>query len=188
MGDLGRYDATGETSSGSQISGNGNTGNKVAPTKPGVIAPTPPIVTPQPPTPPNPNKDALKIAGSLLKDINDASDSVLRAIYGNDIADELEGLSLIDKDRVIHILLGDETGGGHLWPGEAGKTPFPKDWTPQKIITVISDVATGPDSILSPSGKSVVKAIGTIEGVTITVIMKLGKIITGYPTNLPRNE
>jgi len=34
-------------------------------------------------------------------------------------------VNLASKQRTTHILQGDKTGGGHLWPGTAGKTPFP---------------------------------------------------------------
>jgi RHS repeat-associated protein len=132
--------------------------------------------------------EPARIAAGILAGANIASDSVLRNIYGNGISGLVDDLSLIDRDRLIHILLGDETGGGHLWPGEGGKTPFPKDWTPQRIVDAISDVATNPNSILTPSGRSVLQAVGAIDGVSIKVILRLGRIITGYPINLPRNE
>lgn len=31
------------------------------------------------------------------------------------------------EGRTQHILQGDETGGGRLSPGAAGKTPFPEE-------------------------------------------------------------
>jgi hypothetical protein len=78
-------------------------------------------------------------------------------------------------------------GGGHLWPGENGKTPFPQDWTPQKIIDAISDIATNPNAMGDIVG-NVVRSVGTIDGVVIRTITRAGEIITGYPINLPRNQ
>lgn len=68
----------------------------------------------------------------------------------------------------------------------------PQDWKPDKILGLISDAATDPSSsrTLQPSGRFLVK--GTREGVDISVVLeppgpKGGRIVTGYPTNLPRN-
>lgn len=35
-------------------------------------------------------------------------------------------VNLASEGRTSHILQGDATGGGHLWPGAAGKTSFPQ--------------------------------------------------------------
>lgn len=37
-------------------------------------------------------------------------------------------VNLLDKKDEIHILYGDSTGGGHLYPGKPGKDFFPKEW------------------------------------------------------------
>jgi filamentous hemagglutinin len=86
------------------------------------------------------------------------------------------------------ILSGDQTGGGHLWPGLAGKTPFPQGWSASKVMQAISDVATNPESTWTVQG-SRAAILGNYEGVDIRVILDLqdDEIITGYPTNLPRN-
>jgi filamentous hemagglutinin len=88
--------------------------------------------------------------------------------------------------RVIHILLGDKSGGGHLWPGLPGKSPFPKDWSPQKIIDVISDVATNPGASVEEIGKSIISVL-EVDGIIIKTIIRAGRIITGYPINVERN-
>lgn len=55
-----------------------------------------------------------------------------------------------------------------------------------RIIHEISDVATDPASAVVRQGSIVT---GTRDGVTIRVVIdnSTGEIITGYPTNLPRN-
>jgi RHS repeat-associated protein len=99
--------------------------------------------------------------------------------------------SLVTPDRAKHILEGDETSGGHrAGTGKPGKSEFPANWSDEKILGEISDVATDPKSQRSPGrgGREVVR--GTREGVDIEVITepnKGGRIVTGYPTNTPPN-
>ena len=89
-----------------------------------------------------------------------------------------------DKGRK-HILDGDETGGGHrAGTGKSGKSEFPADWSDEKILGEISDVATDPRSKTSQGGKV---SEGARGGVDIKVVVGGGRIKTGYPTNRPRN-
>ncbi|MEO8899917.1 MAG: RHS repeat-associated core domain-containing protein [Polyangiaceae bacterium] len=53
-------------------------------------------------------------------------------------------INLASPERTVHILYGDAYGGGHLWPGLQGKTPFPEDWAATALMERISDVATDP--------------------------------------------
>ena len=70
-------------------------------------------------------------------------------------AQVLEGLSprageyvnLASPERTTHILDGDATGGGHLWPGKPDKTPFPQSWSRDRIMHEVSDIATDPVQI-----------------------------------------
>ena len=100
-------------------------------------------------------------------------------------------LNHISPDSARHILQGDRTGGGHLWPGGQGKTPFPQSWSGEKILHEISDIATDPNipSVAIRHGRVAKEAMR--DGVKIRVIIepqsKGGKIMTGYPTNLKRN-
>lgn len=98
-----------------------------------------------------------------------------------------EFVDLASAQRRTHILTGDATGGGHLWPGLPGKTPFPKDWAGDRVMHEISDVATDRNSIFRPGRGGSSIATGTRGGVDIKVILRGGQIITGHPTNLPRN-
>lgn len=102
-----------------------------------------------------------------------------------------EFVNLASSQRTTHILTGDTTGGGHLFPGGAGKSAFPQNWSADRVMHEISDVATDPLSsfITGRGGRTVVN--GTRDGIDIRVILgsqrEGGGIITGFPTNVPRN-
>ncbi len=108
--------------------------------------------------------------------------------------------NVASAQRTQHILHGDATGGGHMWPGGAGKTPFPQDWDANKIMNVTSDLATNPNLLWKPQtgngglytnkGKPsrflVTDTNGNlpvVDGVPIRVIIEpAGEgIITSYP-------
>ncbi len=107
------------------------------------------------------------------------------------------GINLASPQRTQHILQGDATGGGHMWPGAPGKTAFPQSWDADKIMTHVSDVATDPlsvwtqqtgkaGSLLTKSGLPVRwKAEGVRDGVCIICIVEPGPtgqgIITAFP-------
>ena len=100
--------------------------------------------------------------------------------------------SLLDEKGEQHILDGDATGGGHRpGTGNPGKSEFPADWSDEKIKGEISDVATDPKATRTPGrgGRTIVQ--GTRDGIDITVVVeppsKGGRIVTGFPTNVPRN-
>ena len=43
--------------------------------------------------------------------------------------------------------------GGHMWPGNPGKSVFPKNWNAENIMHMISDIATDPNlSWISQTG------------------------------------
>jgi len=65
-------------------------------------------------------------------------------------------VNLASPSRTTHILTGDGPGsGGHLWPGQAGKTPFPQSWSGDKIMHEVSDIATDPAyQWVRPDGKT----------------------------------
>lgn len=97
--------------------------------------------------------------------------------------------SLIDPKGEAHILGGDATGGGHRFgTGIPGKSEFPQSWSDEKIAGEISDVATDPSSSRAPAGRGRSIVRGTRDGIDIEVIVEPGgRIVTGYPTNVPRN-
>lgn len=100
-------------------------------------------------------------------------------------------LNLATEARTQHILEGDGPGsGGHLWPGAAGKTPFPASWSSTRIMNTISDIATDPaawQNAVTQGSRTILT--GSVHGVDVRVVVdsQTGEIITGYPTNLPRN-
>ncbi|PPI39546.1 hypothetical protein C5D60_01030 [Rathayibacter toxicus] len=109
-------------------------------------------------------------------------------------------VNLASTERTEHILDGElrndgTWSGGHRAPAKPGKTEFPKDWSGEKIMHHISDIATDPTLTWIPRYPGVVgnftkKGLpvrfiieGEREGVKIRVIIEPpGKgIITGFP-------
>jgi len=115
----------------------------------------------------------------------DASDSLLAA------KGTPKFVNLASPQRTTHILTGDATGGGHLFPGGAGKSAFPQNWSADRVMHEISDIATDPLSSFATGrgGRTIVN--GTRDGIDTRVILgnqrEGGGIITGFPTNVPRN-
>lgn len=100
---------------------------------------------------------------------------------------------VVSDDRRKHILDGNDkgTGGGH-GPGRnrPNKTEFPSEWSNDQVIDAIKDVANDPGSSRRVQPNDRIAVMGTREGVGIEVIIEPDKttIVTGYPTNLPRNQ
>jgi RHS repeat-associated protein len=96
-----------------------------------------------------------------------------------------EYVNLASPNRTKHILYGDKTGGGHLWPGQPGKSVFPKSWSADKAMHNISDIVTDPS--LSWQKSRVVQGVqryevtGVRDGVKIKVITDGTDIITAFP-------
>lgn len=54
---------------------------------------------------------------------------------------------IIHPDDAKHILDGDGPGsGGHLWPGQTGKTPYPQSWGRDDILNGVSDIIRDPNT------------------------------------------
>lgn len=140
--------------------------------------------------PPSKQQEMRESIGRLAR----AIDSVLH----NESASEQPAAgadkpSLLDSKGERHVLDGDATGGGHApGTGKPGKSEFPSGWSRDKIKGEISDVATDPNSATAPGRKGRTVVTGTRDGVDIQVIVEPssrdnGRIVTGYPTNMPRN-
>jgi hypothetical protein len=131
---------------------------------------------------------AREVSASPSVEARDASKTPRYVFVATNTADDF--VDLASPARRTHILDGDATGGGHLWPGNPGKTPFPQGWSGDKIMHEVSDIATDPIAWQNavPQGSRTVLT-GTRGGVDIRVIVdtKTGEIISGYPTDLPRN-
>lgn len=102
-----------------------------------------------------------------------------------------DDVNLASPDRTNHILNGDATGGGHLWPGGPGKSVFPADWSASQIMNTVSDIATDPTIPETVQSNGRIVKDGTSNGVNIRVVIeppsKGGGIVTAFPTNVPRN-
>lgn len=129
------------------------------------------------------------VSGAIVKG-REVVDSLRRRFFGKG-----GGPSLASEKRRKHILFGDQTGGGHIWPGRPGHTPFPRGWDADRIMREVSDIATDPSlpwtqitgaagAALTKSGKPVrFSVIGVRDGVKIKVILEPGGegIITAFP-------
>lgn len=82
-----------------------------------------------------------------------------------------------------HILNGDEenerSGGHRAGTGRPGESEFPEDWSDEKIMDVIADIATDPNSRREPGIFGRTKVSGTRYGIDVDVILSPeGRIIT----------
>ncbi|QVL34922.1 EndoU domain-containing protein [Telmatocola sphagniphila] len=102
--------------------------------------------------------------------------------------------SLVDPKGQKHILEGDGPGkgGGHRpGTGKPGKSEFREGWSDGKILGEVSDIATDPAIRWTrPDARGYISGTKTVDGVDIKVVVDTlnGRIVTGFPTNLPRNQ
>ncbi|WP_374406906.1 EndoU domain-containing protein [Hydrogenophaga sp.] len=88
--------------------------------------------------------------------------------------------------------------GGHLWPGQPGKSVFPQTWTADKVIHEVGDVATNPNTrwyAQTGTGGSTTKAGDPArwvawesrDGVTMRVVFEpaSGRVVTAFPDTPP---
>nr|WP_272507071.1 VENN motif pre-toxin domain-containing protein [Escherichia coli] len=108
-------------------------------------------------------------------------------------------VDILSPEAKQHILFGDSpTSGGHLYPGNPGKTVYPKDWSADKVVHEIGDIATSPDTkwfaLTGTGGMYTAKgdpakwfAYEVRDGVRIRVVYQpaTGKIVTAFPDNKP---
>lgn len=133
----------------------------------------------------------MEQAGALLKQ---RTSELLDRAYGLVFNEGTDKPSLLDPEGEQHILDGDgpNAGGGHRnGTGKPGKSEFPSNWSDDRIKGEVSDVATDPGSVRTTQPNGRTKVQGTRDGVDITVIVEPnsrgGRIVTGFPTNTPRN-
>jgi len=102
------------------------------------------------------------------------------------------GEATLADDRREHILDGDGKGGGGHGPGRGTpkKSEFPADWSDDKTVGAILDVANDAASVRYPADRGRTVVEGTRDGVDIRVIIGAdGKaIVTAYPTNVSSNK
>ena len=144
---------------------------------------------------------AFKVAGKLYPSAREAYLAVTKSIklpskvtaqlatsgakLQKDITD------IIPSGRIKHILYGDGTGGGHLWPGLPGKSSFPKEWSKDRILREINEIAQDQTIIGKTQSNGRIVKDKIIDGVNVRVVVepavKGGKVVTSFPTNLPIN-
>ncbi|CAB3794056.1 hypothetical protein LMG28138_03646 [Pararobbsia alpina] len=156
---------------------------------PGVLCPTvsaSPVVTPGAPMLSSGGGDSESSDGSQASGSGASSDSS-QATSSRSVDD----VNLASPSRTDHILNGDATGGGHLWPGAPGKSPFPEDWSASKIMNDVSDIATDPSIPQTVQTNGRIVKVGTRDGINIQVVIepprKGGGIVSAFPTNVIRN-
>jgi hypothetical protein len=112
-------------------------------------------------------------------------------------ADPTSPGDLADERGRAHVLVGDETGGGHA-PGleVQGKSEFPAGWTDEQIIRAASDIVTDPTSTpgannsskeLASNGRPIRNTfLGVRDGVEILVVYELhrDRIVSAYPVRI----
>lgn len=90
----------------------------------------------------------------------------------------------LTADRRIHILDGDQTGGGHRHgTGQPGKTEFPGGWSDDRVTDAILAVARNPDQVPERqdwNGRWQVS--GQHDGVRIFAVVESdGRVRTAWP-------
>ncbi|MCM8577485.1 DUF637 domain-containing protein, partial [Pseudomonas aeruginosa] len=108
-------------------------------------------------------------------------------------------VDILSHEAKQHILYGDKPGsGGHMWPGQAGKTVFPQNWSADKIVHEVGDIATSPSTkwyaqtgtggvYTSKGDPAKWVAYEVRDGVRMRVVYQpaTGKVITAFPDNAP---
>lgn len=108
-------------------------------------------------------------------------------------------VDILDPRDRTHILDGDGPGsGGHRWPGEPGKTPYPQSWSDDQIIHNVGDIVTDPATqwhVQTGSGghhtaagnPAVWRAWEERDGVRIRVAYEpaTGRVRTAFPDDGP---
>ncbi len=97
---------------------------------------------------------------------------------------------VLTNDRAEHILHGNQNSGGHLYgTGRPCKSEFPSSWDATKILDGIKEIAANDNLSWQQEANGYVVAEGKKDGVRIRVVLSddRSRIITGYPTNMPRN-
>ncbi|UPT73177.1 MAG: EndoU domain-containing protein [Elusimicrobiota bacterium] len=98
----------------------------------------------------------------------------------------------ITDHGLVHILDGDDNGGGHRAGAGKGKSEFPEGWDGSKIKENIQSVLADPGSKVTQEKGRRIGVEGIRDGVSIKVIVEgpkdpnYGEVVTAYPKN--RND
>ena len=97
---------------------------------------------------------------------------------------------VLTKQRQIHILYGDNSGGGHKHGiGKPCKSEFPKDWDDRKIISVVKNIAANDNANWRQGRNGYYVTESMHENINVRVVLGGEKqnVITAYPINVQRN-
>lgn len=97
----------------------------------------------------------------------------------------------LSEQRRVHILYGDNRGGGHLaGTGKACKSEFPDNWNAADVIDRVKQVAANDNLHWKRETNGYYTAEQTVEDVRIKVVLAGNKrdIVTAYPVNAERNH
>lgn len=97
---------------------------------------------------------------------------------------------LLTPQAQQHLLYGDKRGGGHLHGvGKECKSEFPAHWDKEEVITRVKTVAANDNLNWKQQDNGYYVAEQNVEGIRVRVVLNgdRTKIITAYPTNVPRN-
>uniref|UniRef100_UPI00248DEC57 DUF637 domain-containing protein n=1 Tax=Parendozoicomonas sp. Alg238-R29 TaxID=2993446 RepID=UPI00248DEC57 len=115
------------------------------------------------------------------------------------VGSDSDFVDVLSPESRKHILEGDGPGsGGHLWPGQPGKTPFPEGWSGDKVVHEVGDIATSPNTKwyaqtgsggeYTKSGKPAKWVAWEVrDNVRIRVVYEpaTGRVVTGFPDSDP---
>lgn len=117
------------------------------------------------------------------------------AAHGTDEVAGAANLALsrthISEQRARHIMYGDGTGGGHLFPGGPGKSSFPESWSADRILDEVERIAADASipARTQANGRTVKDVM--VDGISVRVVQESsangGGVVTAFPTNVPRN-
>ncbi|MEJ8826284.1 DUF637 domain-containing protein, partial [Variovorax humicola] len=140
---------------------------------------------------------SLQMAGVAGISLGTKGEAPKGSVNGGMAADEYVNI-LSPADRQ-HILFGDGPGnGGHMYPGQPGKTTYPQSWTEGQILHNVGDVVTSPTTqwyaqtgtggLTTNAGKPARwVAWETRDGVSMRVVFEpaTGRTVTAFPDSVP---
>ena len=96
----------------------------------------------------------------------------------------------LTRQSEIHILYGDERGGGHLHgTGKPCKSEFPPEWDKQDIIDNVSAIAANDNLNWEEQSNGYHVTEQMVGDIKVRVVLNHDRtrIVTAYPTNVQRN-
>jgi hypothetical protein len=98
--------------------------------------------------------------------------------------------AVLTDARRVHILYGDQSGGGHLsGVGKPCKSEFPSDWTEEKITRTVEQIAANDNLNWKRQENGYYTVNRMVEDVRVRVVVdrRKNEIVTAYPVNIGRN-